>query len=61
MEGSVLAFIVRRWEGEPVACGSEGSELRFFPPDELPDDMLPMHRQTIEDYRTYDGTFLLPS
>ena len=55
-----LAFIVRRWEGQPGADGVEGSEVRFFPPSELPDDLAPVHRQTLEDYRRYRGTFIVP-
>lgn len=54
-----IAFIVRRWQGEPRADGVEGSELRFFGATDLPDDLAPLHRPTIEDYQTYQGKFLL--
>ena len=54
-----IAFIVRRWEGQPCADGVEGSELRFFPLSELPEDLVPVHRQTLEDYGRYSGMFLV--
>jgi ADP-ribose pyrophosphatase YjhB (NUDIX family) len=54
-----LAFVVRRWRGEPAADGVEGSEVRFFALDELPDEMVDIHRRTLDDYRRYDGTFFL--
>ena len=54
-----LAFIVRRWEGEPRADGIEGSELRFFPLSQLPDELVPIHAATIADYRNFQGKFLL--
>ena len=55
-----VAFIVRRWEGQPRADGVEGSEVRFFPLSELPEDLAPVHRQTLEDFGRYKGTFLVP-
>jgi len=54
-----LAFLVRKWEGRPSADGREGSEVRFFPLSRLPQDLVPLHRPTIEDYFRYEGTFLL--
>lgn len=55
-----VAFIVRRWEGRPHADGLEGSMVRFFSISELPESIIvPVHRQTLEDYLRYDGTFLL--
>ena len=55
-----LAFIVRKWEGVPQADGAEGSEVRFFPIDKLPEKIVPIHKKTLDDYRSYKGTFLLP-
>jgi len=55
-----VAFIVRRWEGQPRADGVEGSEVRFFPLSKLPEDLAPVHRQTLEDFGRYKGTFLVP-
>ena len=54
-----IAFIVLKWQGRARADGEEGAELRFFPLSRLPDDLVPVHRQTIADYMRYDGKFLL--
>lgn len=54
-----LAFIVRKWEGTPRADGREGSMIQFFQTSRLPEDLVPVHRATIEDYLRYDGKFLL--
>ena len=54
-----LAFIVRRWRGEPKADGVEGSEVRFFPLDRLPEELSMIHIPTIDDYKNYQGAFLL--
>jgi len=54
-----IAFVVRRWQGEPCADGIEGSDLRFFALSQLPDELVPIHKPTIEDYRSYQGKFLL--
>lgn len=54
-----IAFVVRQWQGDPRADGIEGSELRFFPLQHLPDEMVQIHTSTIEDFRSYQGRFLL--
>lgn len=54
-----LVFIVRRWKGNPKADGVEGTELRWFSVSELPADIFPLHRKTLEDYAKYDGHFML--
>ena len=54
-----IAFIVRQWRGEPRADGIEGSDLRFFAMSRLPDELVPFHKTTIEDYKNYRGKFLL--
>lgn len=54
-----VAFIVRSWSGTPQADGVEGSELRFFAPDEPPEDILPMHRATLDDFCRYNGRFFV--
>ena len=41
------------------ADGIEGSELRFFALSQLPDELVPIHKPTIEDYKSYQGKFLL--
>lgn len=54
-----LAFIVRKWEGEPVADGDESKELRFFSQDEIPASMLPTHSKTVKDFFQYQGKFFV--
>ena len=54
-----IAFIVRVWEGCPQADGTEGSEVRFFPLEHLPRDLVPILKETISDYARYKGTFLI--
>ncbi|MFP3937190.1 MAG: NUDIX hydrolase [Phycisphaerae bacterium] len=54
-----LAFIVRRWRGSPRADGVEGSEVRFFDPADPPDELVEMHRRTLQDFRRYNGEFLV--
>ena len=55
-----VAFIVRHWAGEPKADGVEGSEVRFWPMDALPDDLVPIHVRTLNDFKKYHGGFMLP-
>ena len=54
-----VAFIVRGWTGTPRADGVEGSEVRFWPVDSLPDDLVRIHARTLDDFREYEGGFLL--
>jgi ADP-ribose pyrophosphatase YjhB (NUDIX family) len=54
-----IAFVVRRWQGEPRADGIEGSDLQFFALSHLPSELIPIHKPTIEDYKSYQGKFLL--
>jgi len=54
-----IAFVVRQWQGEPRADGIEGSDVRFFAMSHLPSELIPIHKPTIEDYRSYQGKFLL--
>ena len=54
-----LAFIVREWHGTPCADDIEGSMVKFFQISRLPEDIVPVHRPTIEDYSRYKGGFLL--
>jgi ADP-ribose pyrophosphatase YjhB (NUDIX family) len=56
-----IAFIIREWNGTPRADGIEGSELRFWPLDQLPQDLVPIHARTLGDYRNYKGHFLFDS
>lgn len=54
-----VAFIVREWTGEPKADGVEGSEVRFWPLDGLPGDLVPLHARTLDDFREYHGDFMI--
>lgn len=54
-----VAFIVRKWCGTPRADGKEGTALRFFPMSGIPEDLVPIHRRTIEDYLRYNGSFMV--
>jgi len=54
-----VAFIVREWSGTPKADGVEGSEVRFWRLDRLPQDLVAIHARTLADFRQYHGGFLL--
>ena len=54
-----IAFIIRKWKGEPQADGKEGLELRFWPMDALPCGIVPIHARTLEDFRAYNGRFIV--
>jgi ADP-ribose pyrophosphatase YjhB (NUDIX family) len=60
IQGFSVAFIVRDWIGKPRADGVEGSEVRFWPVDALPRNLVAIHARTLEDFRHYRGGFLLP-
>jgi len=53
-----VAFIIRKWQGKPRADGIEGYELRFFSLSKLPKKIVPIHQQTITDYKHYEGRLL---
>ena len=42
-----------------LARRDEVSELGFFTLTELPEPIYPIHTETIEDYRTFDGRFIV--
>ena len=54
-----LAFVVRNFRGEFKIDKDEPSDLQFFAVDDIPDDAPPVYRETIQDYKTYDGRFIL--
>jgi mutator protein MutT len=54
-----IAFIVKKWEGNPQADHVEGSEVNFFALSCLPENLFPVHRQTLIDYTRYKGNFIL--
>jgi len=53
-----VAFIVKKWAGKPCADGTEGSKVCFFALTKLPENLVSIHIQTIEDYTGYDGKFI---
>ena len=55
-----VSFIVRDWSGIPTADGQEGSELRFWDFNNLPENLVPIHRETLDACRRYTGQFILP-
>ena len=55
-----VAFIVRAWTGTPKADGLEGSEVRFWPTDALPADLVSIHAGTLADFKQYQGDFMFP-
>ncbi len=61
VQGFAIAFIVREWAGTPRADGVEGSEVRFWPLDDLPKRLVPIHAQTLADFQSYQGGFLIPN
>jgi ADP-ribose pyrophosphatase YjhB (NUDIX family) len=54
-----MAFLVRAWFGELAADGDEVAELGFFPLDNLPDPIYPIHVDTILDYLNSNGAFVM--
>jgi len=56
-----VAFIVRDWTGTPRADDVEGSEVRFWPLEALPADLVAIHARTLNDFKRYTGDFLLPT
>jgi len=51
-----VAFLVREWSGQLSADSDEVTDVRFFPLDALPENLWPVHRETIDDYRNFDGS-----
>jgi ADP-ribose pyrophosphatase YjhB (NUDIX family) len=51
-----VAFLVREWSGQLSADSDEVLDVRFFPLDALPENLYPIHRETIDDYRNFDGS-----
>lgn len=59
VQSTTTVFLVRQWKGEPRPDNVETSDVRFFPTDALPDDVLPLHRQRLAHLEQYDGEFML--
>ena len=54
-----VAFVVHEWSGALRAEDPEVVALGFFPLDELPDPIYPVHLDTIRDYATGVGAFIV--
>lgn len=54
-----VAFLVKEWSGILQTDGDEVAELGFFPLDRLPEPIYPIHLDTIQDYRNFDGTCII--
>ncbi len=54
-----LTFVIREWAGQPTPDMDEGSELKFFPLSDLPENLIAIHKETLEDYVRYDGNFIV--
>ena len=54
-----LAFVVTEWSGNLGADDPEVTELGFFPLNALPRPIYPIHADTIADYETSDGAFIV--
>lgn len=60
VQAFAVAFIIEAWTGMPVADGVEGAALRFFPLADITGDMvMPVHQQTIADFASFDGRFMI--
>ena len=59
IQAFAVAFIVRQWSGVPRADGKEGSEVRFWPLDNLPENLVERHLETLRDFQRYNGKFIL--
>jgi ADP-ribose pyrophosphatase YjhB (NUDIX family) len=54
-----VAFLVKEWEGQLQVDGDEVTDLGFFPLENLPSPFYSIHLETVHDYRTFDGTFII--
>ena len=54
-----VVFLVEDWEGELMAETDETVDARFFPITELPDQVPPLYRETIEDLNAFAGDLIL--
>lgn len=45
-----VVFVCKRYSGSPVSQVGEVDDLRFFPPDSLPDEISPPNRKALKAY-----------
>jgi 8-oxo-dGTP pyrophosphatase MutT (NUDIX family) len=51
----MIVYETREMMGQPIADGDESVALAFFPLDALPEDLLPVARHVLDDYRRRQG------
>jgi ADP-ribose pyrophosphatase YjhB (NUDIX family) len=54
-----FVFLIDSWSGELKVQTDETLDARFFPLDDLPADMVPLYRETLEDLKRFDGTVIM--
>jgi len=52
------AFRIDQWAGDLSQTTDETMNARFFPPDQIP-DLNNIHREIFEDFKTFNGQFIL--
>ena len=50
-----VAFLVHEWSGQLSADSDEVTDVRFFPLNALPENLYPIHRETLNDYLAFSG------
>jgi len=60
VQGFAAVFIVWKWKGEARPDGVEGMKLQFFRVNNLPNNLLGIHKNTINDFfYKYNGQFFI--
>ena len=54
-----VAFVVTAWSGTLTPDHDEVKELGFFPLDQLPAPIYPIHVDTIQDHQQLNGRFIV--
>ncbi len=54
-----LVLRVDRWQGTLFSTTNETTDARFFALDALPDNLLPLYRETLEDLQRFNGLLIL--
>jgi mutator protein MutT len=59
VQSFAIAFIIRQWSGSPCADGEEGLEVKFWSLEYLPPNLVKRHLDTLQDFKNYDGEFIV--
>jgi ADP-ribose pyrophosphatase YjhB (NUDIX family) len=54
-----IQFLVDEWTGELATETDETIDAGFFSPDELPEELADHYYEVIEDFKSYEGVFIL--